>query len=80
MGTELFPDVDAGTFELRIKTVPGNDLDETEKLVERIEKTIKDVIPEEEIDTLIANIGLPVGKGAGFRPCSVPTPDRTRLT
>jgi len=66
MGTELFPDVDAGTFELRIKTVPGNDLDETERLVERIERTIKDVIPEEQIDTLIANIGLPVGKGAGF--------------
>jgi len=66
LGTELFPDVDAGTFEIRLKTVPGNELEETEKLVERIEGTIKDVIPEEEIDTLIANIGLPVGKGAGF--------------
>ncbi len=66
MGSELFPDVDAGTFEIRLKTVPGNALDETEKLVERIEATIKEVIPEEQIDTLIANIGLPVGKGAGF--------------
>jgi len=66
MGTELFPNVDAGTFEIRLKTTPGNDLEETEKLVERIEETIKQVIPEEEIDTLIANIGLPVGKGAGF--------------
>ena len=28
--------------------------------------SIKEVIPEEEIETLIANIGLPVGKGAGF--------------
>ncbi|MCA9108757.1 MAG: efflux RND transporter permease subunit [Planctomycetaceae bacterium] len=66
MGTELFPEVDAGTFEIRLKTVPGNELDETEKLVERIEDTIKQVIPDEEIETLIANIGLPVGKGAGF--------------
>jgi len=66
MGTELFPDVDAGTFELRLKTIPGNKLDETEKLVARIEETIKDVIPEDQIETLIANIGLPVGKGAGF--------------
>jgi HAE1 family hydrophobic/amphiphilic exporter-1 len=66
MGTELFPDVDAGTFEIRLKTLPGNELGETEKLVERIEATIKDVIPEEQIDSLIANIGLPVGKGAGF--------------
>ena len=31
-----------------------------------MENTIKDVIPEKEIETLISNIGLPVGKGAGF--------------
>lgn len=66
IGTELFPNVDAGTFELRIKTTPGTNLDETEKLVERIEGTIQEVIPQSEIDTLISNIGLPVGKGAGF--------------
>ena len=66
IGTELFPDVDAGSFEIRMKTVPGNELSETEELVARIEDTIKEVIPEEEIETLIANIGLPVGKGAGF--------------
>ncbi|PHS04754.1 MAG: acriflavine resistance protein B [Blastopirellula sp.] len=66
IGTELFPTVDAGTFELRIKTLPGTELLETEKLVARIEDTIKRVIPENDIDTLIANIGLPVGKGAGF--------------
>ena len=66
IGTELFPNVDAGSFELRIKTVPGTDLVETEKLVERIEGTIQDIIPPEEIDALISNIGLPVGKGAGF--------------
>ena len=66
IGTELFPDVDAGSFELRVKTAPGTDLLETEKLVARIENTIKEVIPENEIETLIANIGLPVGKGAGF--------------
>ncbi|MGY8767551.1 MAG: efflux RND transporter permease subunit [Pirellulales bacterium] len=66
IGTELFPTVDAGTFELRIKTLPGTKLLDTEKLVARIEDTVKRVIPENEIDTLIANIGLPVGKGAGF--------------
>lgn len=66
VGSELFPNVDAGSFELRIKTAPGTELVETEKLVARIEETIKEVIPEEQIETLIANIGLPVGKGAGF--------------
>lgn len=66
IGTELFPDVDSGSFELRVKTAPGTELLETEKLVARIEDTIKEIIPEDEIETLIANIGLPVGKGAGF--------------
>lgn len=66
VGSELFPDVDAGTFEIRLKTVPGTALDETEKLVARIEEAIQSVIPENEIEALIANIGLPVGKGAGF--------------
>ncbi len=66
IGSELFPEVDAGAFELRIKTLPGTELIETEKLVARIEDTIKQVIPDEQIDTLISNIGLPVGKGAGF--------------
>ena len=66
IGSELFPDVDAGTFEIRLKTIPGNELEETEKLVAQIEDVIQDVIPKDEIETLIANIGLPVGKGAGF--------------
>ena len=66
LGSELFPNVDAGTFELRIKTTPGTALLETEELVAKIEESIKEVIPEEQIETLISNIGLPVGKGAGF--------------
>ena len=66
IGTELFPEVDAGTFELRVKTIPGTRLEKTEQLVERLEDTIKQVIPSDEIESVIANIGLPVGKGAGF--------------
>lgn len=66
IGSELFPEVDSGSFEIRIKTIPGTDLLETEKIVARLEESVKEVIPEEQIETLIANIGLPVGKGAGF--------------
>ena len=66
VGSELFPNVDSGSFELRVKTLPGTELDATEELVERLEASIKEVIPDDEIEALIANIGLPVGKGAGF--------------
>lgn len=66
IGTELFPNVDAGTFEIRVKTIPGTRLDDTEALVAQIEDVIKEVVPANEIEALISNIGLPVGKGAGF--------------
>jgi hydrophobic/amphiphilic exporter-1 (mainly G- bacteria), HAE1 family len=66
IGSELFPEVDAGSFELRVKTAPGTQLEKTEELVAAIERTIEEVIPKEEILTVISNIGLPVGKGAGF--------------
>jgi multidrug efflux pump subunit AcrB len=66
IGTELFPDVDAGTFEVRVRTIPGTRLEQTESLVARIEDTIREVIPERQINTILSNIGLPVGKGAGF--------------
>jgi HAE1 family hydrophobic/amphiphilic exporter-1 len=66
IGSELFPDVDAGSFELRVKTAPGTRLENTEKLVERIENYIQTVIPRKEIKSIISNIGMPVGKGAGF--------------
>ncbi|MCH8829691.1 MAG: efflux RND transporter permease subunit, partial [Planctomycetes bacterium] len=66
IGSELFPEVDAGIFEIRLKTKPGTRLEVTEELVAEIEETIKDVIPVSETDTVISNIGLPVGKAAGF--------------
>ena len=66
LGSELFPNVDAGTFEIRLKTTPGSELKETEALVARIEQSIQEVIPPDRIDAIISNIGLPVGKGAGF--------------
>ncbi|MDA7916205.1 efflux RND transporter permease subunit [Verrucomicrobia bacterium] len=66
IGKELFPDVDAGVFEVRVKTTPGTRIEETEKLIMQIEDVIAAVIPKEEVETVMANIGLPTGKGAGF--------------
>ncbi len=66
IGSELFPDVDTGVFEVRVKTTPGTRIEETEKLVMQLEETINGIIPAEEIETVMANIGLPTGKGAGF--------------
>lgn len=66
LGTELFPTIDAGTFEIRVRTAPGTRLEKTEELVASIEEAIKEELSAEQIKTIISNIGLPVGKGAGF--------------
>ena len=66
VGTELFPTVDDGVFEIRLRTLPGTRIENTEALVEQIEAAIQEVIPADELMTVLANIGLPVGKGAGF--------------
>jgi HAE1 family hydrophobic/amphiphilic exporter-1 len=66
VGTELFPAVDDGSFEIRIRTLPGTRIEETEALVADVEQVIQEVIPGGELVTMLANIGLPVGKGAGF--------------
>ncbi len=66
VGTELFPAVDDGSFEIRIRTLPGTRIEETEALVAEVEQVIREVIPANELVTMLANIGLPVGKGAGF--------------
>ncbi len=66
LGSELFPEVDAGTFEIRIKTIPGTKLLKTEELIILIEDSLKDTIGESEIKSVISNIGMPLGKSAGF--------------
>lgn len=66
VGTELFPAVDDGSFEIRLRTLPGTRIEETEAIVADVEDVIREVIPADELVTMLANIGLPVGKGAGF--------------
>jgi multidrug efflux pump subunit AcrB len=66
LGSELFPEVDAGSFEVRLKTIPGSRLERTEQVVAALEQSIHETIGKQHVETIIANIGLPVGKGAGF--------------
>jgi multidrug efflux pump subunit AcrB len=66
VGSELFPAVDAGSFEIRMKTAPGTRLENTEAVVAKVEAFIQKTIPQEDIKSIISNIGMPVGKGAGF--------------
>jgi CzcA family heavy metal efflux pump len=59
VGRDFFPTVDAGLIKLHVRGQPGTRIEESEKRFADIEKSIREVIPPEQIDTLIDNIGVP---------------------
>ncbi len=59
LGRDFFPSVDAGLVKLHVRGPPGTRLEESERRFAEVEATIKKVIPEREIETLIDNIGTP---------------------
>jgi multidrug efflux pump subunit AcrB len=59
VGTDYFPRVDAGQMTLHVRAAPGTRIEQAEKLFQQVEDTIHQVIPRNEIGTIIDNIGLP---------------------
>jgi multidrug efflux pump subunit AcrB len=58
VGRDFFPSVDAGQFRLHMRAPAGTRLEETERLAAQVENIIRDNIPEEEIASVISNIGF----------------------
>ena len=61
IGQDFFPQVDAGTFRLHVRTPPGTRLEQGERIFASIDATIRQVIPANEIDTVLDDIGIPNG-------------------
>lgn len=59
VGRDFFPSVDAGLIKLHVRAPPGTRIEESEKRFADITRTIREVIPEREIRTVIDNIGTP---------------------
>jgi multidrug efflux pump subunit AcrB len=59
IGKDFFPSVDAGQIRLHVRAAPGTRLEQTERIFADVEKAIKDVIPADQIETLLDNIGIP---------------------
>jgi multidrug efflux pump subunit AcrB len=60
VGRDFFPSVDAGQIKLHVRARPGTRIEETEQLFGQVEKSIREVIPSEQIETMLDNIGTPV--------------------
>jgi multidrug efflux pump subunit AcrB len=61
VGQDFFPQVDAGQFRLHVRAPAGTRLEKTEQIFTQVENEIRQVIPEQELEIILDNIGLPVG-------------------
>ncbi|HVW77423.1 MAG TPA: efflux RND transporter permease subunit [Alloacidobacterium sp.] len=59
LGQDFFPSVDAGQFKLHLRARTGTRIEETARLCDQVDQTIREVIPKKELITIIDNIGLP---------------------
>src|SRR5919106_3791740 len=59
LGENFFPDTDSGQFILHMRARTGTRIEETARLADLVENSIRRVIPAQELDTILDNIGLP---------------------
>jgi multidrug efflux pump subunit AcrB len=72
IGTELFPQSDAGQFTVKVRATTGLRVEKTEELIAQIENAIGAVIPERERKMIISNIGILLDWPAAYTPNSGP--------
>ncbi len=59
LGEDFFPSVDSGQFKIHVRDHTGTRIEDTAALCDRVENTIRTVIPPNQIVTVVDNIGLP---------------------
>ncbi|HTS46385.1 MAG TPA: efflux RND transporter permease subunit [Bryobacteraceae bacterium] len=61
VGSDFFPTVDSGTIRLHVRAPAGTRIEQTEVVFANVESEIRRVIPANELDTVLDNIGIPPG-------------------
>jgi CzcA family heavy metal efflux pump len=59
LGSNFFPSVDSGQILMHVRAQPGTRIEETARLMEQIEQTVRATIPPNQLDNIVDNIGLP---------------------
>jgi multidrug efflux pump subunit AcrB len=60
LGQDFFPTVDGGQIKLHIRAPTGTRLEQTTSLTDRIGTAIHSIIPANQLDSIVSNIGLTV--------------------
>jgi len=59
VGRDFFPSVDAGQLRLHVRAPAGTRIEETEGYFQKVEDYIRQVIPANELNAIVDNIGVP---------------------
>ena len=59
LGENFFPAVDSGQILMHVRAQPGTRIEETARLFDLIEQTVRGIIPPDQLDNIVDNIGLP---------------------
>jgi multidrug efflux pump subunit AcrB len=59
LGQDFFPTVDGGQIKLHMRARTGTRIEETASLCDKVEATIREVIPAKQLTSIVDNLGLP---------------------
>jgi multidrug efflux pump subunit AcrB len=60
LGQDFFPSVDGGQIKMHVRAQTGTRIEETTRLADRIGEAVHRIIPADELDSIVDNIGLSV--------------------
>ncbi len=66
VGEDFFPRIDAGMMSLHLRMPTGTRVEHTEYMVDNIERAIRTVVPDDELEGISDNIGLPISYDLAF--------------
>ena len=59
LGRDFFPSVDAGQIRLHLRAPTGTRIEETARLADAVEAVIREIIPKDQLETVLDNLGVP---------------------
>jgi multidrug efflux pump subunit AcrB len=59
LGENFFPTVDSGQILMHVRAPTGTRIEETARLCDLVEQAIRQIIPPDQLDNIVDNIGLP---------------------
>ena len=59
VGRDFFPIIDGGQIQLHVRAPAGTRIEKTEQIFQAVEDKIREIIPDDERELIVDNIGLP---------------------